>query len=196
VSTIEAFLQDVDAAWRRSGLRIPLRIIGSTALMLQTSYDRGTKDSDVLETDELTDRIMARLIEIGGPGTEIHKRRGLYVDIVRRGVPFRRQCPVYRPLEQLNAKPRHFEVSAMSVVDVVVSKLARFSANDRSDIDAMIGRELIAHDDVVSCFQQAVEFRMELTSDEFERYVKHLHAVERDMFDVAETQLEEPSWLR
>ena len=92
MSAVEAFLQEVDGAWRPSGPRIALRVIGSTALMLQTSYDRGTKDSDFLETDELTDRITARLIEIGGPGTEIHKRRGLYVDIVRRGVPFRRSC--------------------------------------------------------------------------------------------------------
>ena len=31
-----------------------------------------------------------RLVEIAGPGTEIHKRGGMYIDIVRRGVPFRR----------------------------------------------------------------------------------------------------------
>ena len=119
MSAIEAFLQEVDRAWRQPGPRIRLRIIGSTALMLQTSYDRGTKDSDVLETDELTDRIATRLIEIAGPDTVIHKRHGLYVDIVQRGVPFRRQSPVYLQLEQLNASLRHFEVSAMSVVDVV-----------------------------------------------------------------------------
>ena len=196
MSVIEAFLQEVDAAWRQPGPTIPLRIIGSTALMLQTSYDRGTKDSDILETDELTYPIAARLIEIAGPDTAIHKRRGLYVDIVRRGIPFRRQTPVCVPLEQLNAKLQHFEVSAMSVVDVVVGKLARFIANDRSDIDAMIARELAAHDEVVSCFQEAIDFKMGLTSDEFARHLRNLHTVERDMFDVAETELKEPSWVR
>jgi len=101
-----------------------------------------------------------------------------------------------RPLEQLNEKLRHFEVSAMSVVDVVISKLARFNANDRSDVDAMIQRDLIAHDDVVSCFREAIDFKMDMTADEFARYLEHLHTVERDMFAVAETELDEPSWLR
>lgn len=193
---IEALLEEVDQAWRRPGPKIGLHIIGSTALMLQTSYDRGTKDSDVLETDEVTDQIVGRLIEIAGPNTVIHRRQGMYVDIVRRGIPFRRQRPVYLPLDQLNMKLVHFEVSAMSVVDVVVGKLARFNANDRSDIDAMVERDLIAHHGLVSCFREALDFKMDLMAGEFTEYVKHMHAVERDMFDVAETEFDEPSWLR
>jgi hypothetical protein len=196
VPVIEALLQEVDRAWRQPGPRIPLRIIGSTALMLQTSYDRGTKDSDVLETDEVTDQIAGRLIEIAGPNTVIHRRHGMYVDIVRRGIPFRRQSPVYLPLEQLNTKLMHFEVFAMSVVDVVIGKLARFNASDRSDIDAMVERDLIAHRDVVSCFREAIDFKMDLMAGEFTEYVRHVHTVERDMFDVAETEFDEPSWLR
>jgi len=50
VAAVEAFLRELDAAWHHPGPKIPLRIIGSTALMLQTSYQRGTKDSEVLET--------------------------------------------------------------------------------------------------------------------------------------------------
>jgi hypothetical protein len=164
--------------------------------MLQTTYDRGTKDGDVLETDEVTDQIAGRLIEIAGPNTVIHRRHGMYVDIVRRGILFRRQSPVYLPLEQVNLKLVHFEVFAMSIVDVVVGKLARFNANDRSDIDAMVERDLIAHPDVVSCFREAVDFKMDLTADEFAKCVKNMHSVERDMLDVAETEFDEPSWLR
>ena len=50
MQAVEAFLKDIDAAWPSAHAKIRLRIIGSTALMLQTSYERGTKDSDVLET--------------------------------------------------------------------------------------------------------------------------------------------------
>ena len=45
---IERFLLDIDAKWPSGGPKIALRVLGSTALMLQTSYLRGTKDSDVL----------------------------------------------------------------------------------------------------------------------------------------------------
>src|SRR5882672_3891452 len=124
--------------------------------MLQTSYARGTKDSDVLETDEVTENVARHLIEIAGPATEIHKRRGVYIGIVRRGVQFRRQSPVYHHLSKLSAKLQHFEVDVMSVSDVIVGKLARFNANDQNDIDAMAARGFVAHDAIVSCFLEAV----------------------------------------
>ena len=193
---IEALLTEVDAAWQLPGPKIRLRIVGSTALMLQTSHARGTKDSDVLETDEVTENVARHLIEIAGPDTEIHKRRGVYIDIVRRGVQFRRQAPVYHHLSNLSAALQHFEVEVMSVSDVIVGKLARFNANDRNDIDAMVEGEFVAHDEIVSCFREAVDFKMDMTSEEFARFVKNLNAMERDMFAVPETEIDEPSWLR
>ncbi len=45
---IDAFFQDIDSKWPEvDANRISLRLIGATALMLQTDYDRGTKDSGV-----------------------------------------------------------------------------------------------------------------------------------------------------
>lgn len=116
MGAIEAFLREVDAAWRQPGPRIRLRIIGSTALMLLTNYHRGTKDSDVLETDEVTNAVAERLLHIAGPGTEIHTRRAMYIDIVRRGVPFRRQSPAYHRLDELSASLEHFDVEVMSLL--------------------------------------------------------------------------------
>jgi hypothetical protein len=55
VSLIERFFTDIDTRWKAaSGERIPLRLIGATALMLQADYERGTKDSDVIETKQLS----------------------------------------------------------------------------------------------------------------------------------------------
>ena len=61
MSVLESFFQEVDAAWRwPAPQKRRLRIIGSAALMLQTSYVRGTKDSDVLRTLDLTDETTGR----------------------------------------------------------------------------------------------------------------------------------------
>jgi hypothetical protein len=43
----ETFFQEVDQAWRwPSPAKCRLRILGSAALMLQTNYQRGTRDGD------------------------------------------------------------------------------------------------------------------------------------------------------
>ncbi len=73
--------------------KIPLKIIGCGALMIQANYNRGTKDSDVLETAHLTDDTKQRLLQIAGPGTILHKRRKLYIDVVPNGLPFLPQVP-------------------------------------------------------------------------------------------------------
>jgi hypothetical protein len=56
VSRISDLLEEIDRLWPTtpSEGKIRLRIIGSAALMLRTSYERGTKDSDVLETASVT----------------------------------------------------------------------------------------------------------------------------------------------
>jgi hypothetical protein len=52
---IRAFLIDLDERWSQPETdKLPLKIIGSTALMLQASYTRTTKDGDILEADPLT----------------------------------------------------------------------------------------------------------------------------------------------
>jgi hypothetical protein len=49
-------------------MRLP--IIGSAALMLQADYERGTKDSDVLETSELAGATGERLLLLSGKGSD------------------------------------------------------------------------------------------------------------------------------
>jgi len=54
--------------------------------MLQTAYQRGTKDSDVLETIDLSAETKDRLLAVAGAGTELHRRRRLYLEIVANGM--------------------------------------------------------------------------------------------------------------
>jgi hypothetical protein len=196
VKAVEGFLKEIDAAWPPQSPPIRLRVIGSTALMLQTPYERGTKDSDILETESLTEEIIGRLRQLAGERTTLHRRWGLYIDIVQHALVFRRQEPQYQALVELSRHLRSFEVEVMSVLDVVVSKLVRFGANDQADIDAMVERALLDHAELVRCFVDAIDFQQSVDCQQFADRVAHLHIVERDMFGVEPTYIEEPSWIR
>lgn len=51
MNLVDDFFEELDRLWtpEEGGRRIPLHVIGTTALVLQTNYERGTKDGDVLE---------------------------------------------------------------------------------------------------------------------------------------------------
>ena len=51
---VEDFFLDIDSQWPASDAKLPLRIIGAGALMLQTDYERVTNDGDVFETTALS----------------------------------------------------------------------------------------------------------------------------------------------
>ncbi len=100
---LEEFFQDLDGHWRGPiDARIRLRLIGSAALMLQTDYRRGTKDSDVLETTNLTDEIKTRLLAIAGKNSPLFERHRLYLEIVAPGLPFLPHGPAWHTLAALN----------------------------------------------------------------------------------------------
>jgi hypothetical protein len=142
---IERFLLDIDAHWPMRGSKIPLKVIGSTALMLQTAYLRGTKDSDVLGVDPVIGAIADGLLAAAGKGTPLHRQHQVYLDVVVSGIPFLPHPAKWNPMESLNANLRSFEVQALDITDVVVSKLKRFHDNDKADIKAMIDRDLVDH---------------------------------------------------
>jgi hypothetical protein len=198
VQTVRDFLKDVDRGWRGGPEgKIRLNIIGSVALLLQSNYERGTKDSDVLQTAQLSDDTKRRLIELAGEKTLIHQRHHLYLDVVANGIPFLPHGPLYHAMLDLNASLAHFEIHVLDVVDVVVSKLKPFRGSDRDDIRAMIARGLVPHDRLVARFRDAVDdyFADARAEEGLPRYVGNLHVVERDDFDVDETEIELPSWI-
>jgi hypothetical protein len=79
--SIDAFFQDLDRAWAHgSALKIQLHVLGSTALMLQAGYERGTKDGDILETAIVSGRTKERLLALAGEGTPFAERHRVYLD--------------------------------------------------------------------------------------------------------------------
>ena len=164
--------------------------------MLQTGYERGTKDSDVLETDDVTAHVKQRLLDLAGKDSELHRKHRIYVDIVLNGVPFLPQKALYHPQTAFNATLRHLELEVLDVVDVVVAKLKRFHANDRSDIEAMVERNLVPHGRLVTRFEEAVDyFSGDARAEDLPAYVRNLNTVERDFLGVATTCVELPGWI-
>jgi hypothetical protein len=199
VQVIRDFFVEIDRLWPRQETgerKVRLSLIGCGALMLQASYERGTKDSDVFETIDLSGEVKQRLIALAGAGTDLHRRRSLYIDIVSNGIPFLPHVPLWHLVPEVNGTLHHFELRVLDVVDVVVSKLKRFNANDEGDIDAMIERELVPHDRLIERFRAAVDvFIGDARAPDLPKYIANLHRVERDMLLVPETEIELPSWI-
>ena len=194
---VKDFFSEIDRKWQlASPSKVRLHIIGSGALMFQTSNERGTNDSDVFDTVDLAAESKAHLLKLAGKNTELATRRRMYVDIVANGIPFLPHPPQWHAIDGVNCELTHVEIFALDVVDVVVAKLKPFRPNDKADIDAMINLDLVPHDLLLSRFQSAAdEWAYGASSDQLTRYVKNLNEVERDMLDVDETEIELPSWV-
>ncbi len=194
---LELFLQEIDAAWEPLHHdKQVLHIIGCGALLLQTDYQRGTKDSDVLEAADLDTATKSSLLALAGKNTELHTRHRLFLEIVGQGLPFLAQKPVWHTRPELDARLRHFSIRVLDVVDVVVSKLARFHSDDRADIQAMIARSLVPHDALLARFEAAKDIRQDTGyADDLPKYVANLNRVERDYLGVDESEIELPSWV-
>ncbi|MFO0760134.1 MAG: DUF6036 family nucleotidyltransferase [Byssovorax sp.] len=197
MENLEDFFRTFDQRWGGTrDPRIELRVLGSTALMLQSDYIRGTNDGDVLETASISGETKERLLALGGKGSPLHLRHGLYLDVVPNGLPFLPHGPRWHPLPALNGSLRVFAVMVLDIVDVVVSKTKRFSANDQSDVQAMIDRDQVPHDRLVERFRSAVDvFSGDARAEDLPRYVRNLHRIERDMLGVGESEIELPGWI-
>jgi hypothetical protein len=190
VSTdFRAFLRAIDARWPDpTTAPVQLSIIGSSALMLQTDYVRGTNDSDVIETNDLPRQTLEQL---AGRGSPLHEKFRLYIDFVPRGLPFLPQRPLWRQLDH-DEQFQNLTVHILDVVDVVVSKFKRFNANDQSDIDRMIARGCVTHEALLERFRRAVDAHSH--DESLPKYVEHLHKIERDAFG-CESEIELPAWI-
>jgi hypothetical protein len=108
LTAFDDFFVDIDTQWPGDPTRKRvLLVLGSGALMLQTAYARRTKDGDVLETMALGDDVKAGLRAVAGPATPIHRRHGMFLDLVPNGVPFLPTGPIWRPVTALNARLGH-----------------------------------------------------------------------------------------
>jgi hypothetical protein len=196
VPPIHEFLKDLDRLWDLPvDGKVRLHLIGSTALMLQANYLRGTKDTDVLETADMTAGTRARLELLAGPGTRLHRSHRTYLEVVGGGLPFLPQAPQWIGVVELNQHLSRLHVDVLSVVDVVVSKLKRFSAGDQEDVRAMIELGLVPHDHLLERFRSAVSaYELDARAGrDLPRCVANLHRAERDLLGTRETEISLPA---
>lgn len=187
------FLTDLAQQW--IGPPVTLHIIGATALALQMSLPRRTNDADVFEVAQLDKTTHSQLLALAGPNTVLATRHGMHVQIVGNGIPFLPRPPRWHLVPLLDA-PALLDVAVLDVVDVVVSKLKRFHATDKSDIGAAAGAGLIPHEALVARFLTAVDGWIgDAREDQLPRYVRNLNEVERDILFVDETSVELPDWI-
>jgi hypothetical protein len=196
MSQIEAFLRDLDGSWKLPrAAPLTLRVLGSTALLLRTTYQRGTKDSDVLETREITPEVSAELVRFGGKGTALHRRHGMYLEILRAAFPFLPEDPIWHSVDFTPPLTR-FRVEALDVTDVCVAKLARFHGTDRDDIKAMADDDRLEPAQLVERFKSAAErWRYDARVDDLPGILENLRTVQRDMLYDTESELDLLPWL-
>lgn len=196
MSDVERFLRDIDARWRvAQDAPIALHILGASALGLQTNHLRGTKDSDILETADITNQVRDALLSLAGPQTELHRKHRMYIELVPQGLPFLPRRPTWNDIPQINQALVHFQVHALDVIDVVVSKIFRFNPDDQSDINAMINAELVPHARLIERFRDAFDgFLYDSRVQQLRACVTNLHAVERDAYGTAATEFQIPDW--
>lgn len=196
MAAIDRLLIEIDRRWKPAEPgKILLRLIGSGALMLQAEYERGTKDGDILETQSITPSVKERLLTLAGKNTAFHRRFGVYIDVVMHALPFLAQRPIFHSVPRLSGL-EHFSVEALDIVDVVVSKLRRFNANDDFDIREMASRGLIDHKRLIDRFEKAVDsFSLDARIEDVPKTIRNLNTVERDYLRVPESKIALPDWM-
>jgi len=192
---IKEFFHHLDEAWQPLGSEpILLPVIGSVALFLQCEYERGTKDSDILEIEAIAEG--KKLLKLAGKGSEFAAKHRIYLEILKKGIPFLPAQPLFTPIDALNRSLKNFRINALSITDTVVSKLKPFRPQDQEDIKATINLKLLDPNELLERFLLAKErWLLDARASELPSYVKNLHRVQRDFLGVAETKIELPGWL-
>lgn len=198
---LDEFFTELDRGWTHASVAdiptpIELRIVGSTALMLQTSYQRGTTDSDVLEIRAWPRPVAARLTALAGVTSSLSERHRLHLQFVNEAVLFLPQVPVWHAISRDGVALTNIALRVLDVTDVLVSKLARFAAKDLEDSEAMVRIGRLDHDRLLERFRLAVDmFAYDARADDLPRYVDNLHRVERDLLGRVESDIALPSWI-
>ena len=166
------FLAAIDEALSeeaKEGDRLDSYMIGKAALILFHGVRRGsamTRDVDVVQISQHQEPLLRRALQLFGEGTRAVTTYGLYLEAVQSGLPpmpgaFRSRC---RPFEAENY--RVLTVHQLDVHDLAVSKLRRFAAKDRQDIEELCDKGLLSPERLKSAFESAFVWTTDKDGDE------------------------------
>jgi Nucleotidyltransferase of unknown function (DUF6036) len=134
---ILGFLEAIDAelvGHAQEGERLDLYLIGRSALILRYGLDLATKDVDIVHFHG--SELERKAVELFGQGTRNSERLGFYLEPVPQGLP-----PIpggYFPRsEDLPGRWRVLRPRQPEPHDLAVTKLKRFHAKDREDLQIL-----------------------------------------------------------
>ena len=187
---------ELDQLWTPVGKEPhTLSIIGSTALFLQCNYARRTKDSDILEVENLNS-ISTILANLAGKNSKWAIEHKMYIDIVKQGIPFLAPKPIFHEMKEWNKNLKNFKIQILDVADVIVSKLKPFRSQDIDDIREMVLGNFVDHTKLIERFKLAVDsWLMDARASDLSRCIKNLNQIEKDFFFKKPTQIQLPDWI-
>jgi hypothetical protein len=163
---ILAFLQRVDdelSSVSQPGQRLDLYQLGRSALVLHFGFSLSTRDVDFVSMQDLElERIV---IAKFGEGTPAARALGMYVDPVQPGLPplpagFRQRS------QAVVGDWKVLQLWKLEVHDIAASKLKRFHAGDREDIQGLCDRGLLDPLRLRAALEQAFQFSLPGKDDE------------------------------
>lgn len=151
-------LDDELRAVARDGEHLHLFLLGRGALILLYGLapgEAGTKDLDTIQEGHPPDRLLAFALERFGKGSDYAAGQQLYLEAVNVALPpvptwYRRRCQEFEPGRWV--APR---VWKLEIHDLAVTKLQRFSQNDRADLRALCDLELLTPDELRRSLEKA-----------------------------------------
>jgi hypothetical protein len=123
----KAFLQDVDALLDAS---VEAHCLGGFAISMLYGFPRPTVDVDCLAI--VPDAETARLQQLAGEGSALHRKHGAYLQHV--GIVTVPENYASRLHAIFPAAFRHLRLRGLEAHDLALSKLERNSARDREDV--------------------------------------------------------------
>jgi hypothetical protein len=123
-----SFLQELDGSLEQD---FSLHCMGGFVVTLVYDFARPTSDIDVLSGISLDDQFR-KLVELGGKGSALHKKYGIYLDCVTvTTVPENYED---RLAEMFPGTFPHLRLFALDPYDLALSKLERNIQRDRDDV--------------------------------------------------------------
>jgi hypothetical protein len=169
-----AYLGVLDRRLVATGREAPLYLSGGAAVVLAYGSTERTKDVDavVAERNDVLDELQAW----AGKNTAIAKREGYFFEVVPPIYPvapgmFERAIPI----EGLNL--RAITPFAIELHDIIISKVGRYHAKDRLDIELLTRIPSFRHEHLLSLYALAREDLKMYWPDKLEKTDRNFNLV-------------------
>lgn len=145
-----SFFLEIDAAVAE---KIELHCLGGFIVTMLYGLGRSTADIDVIAISPRNESL--RLIDLAGKGSDLHRRHGVYLDLVTvASVP---DDYVQRLTGIFTEAFKHLRLFALDPYDIALAKLERNIQRDRDDVKYLA---------------RIIPFDLELLKDRYERELR------------------------